>query len=81
MLSFFNFNKFDNYLKEIINMSDTICNTFTLSFVFDINILIVQYEFMFFLTSTLKGLNDNQGSKSKAAAKWIPKSFKQCFIS
>jgi len=65
-------NKSDNYLKGITNKSVLICNTFILSLVSDINILIVQYICMFLLTSGLKGLNDNHESKSKATVKSIP---------
>jgi len=64
-------NKRDNYLKGMLNRSVLICNIFTLSLVFDINTLIVQYTCMFLLTSALKESNDHQGSKSKATAKWI----------
>ena len=53
-------------------MSVLICNTFTLSLVFDINILIVLYTCMFFLTNAMNGFNNNHESKSKATAKWIP---------
>jgi len=64
-------NKFDNYKKGMVNRSVVICNTFTLSLVFDINIVIIQHTCMFLLTSVLKGFNDNHRSKSKATAKWI----------
>ena len=53
-------------------MSVLICNIFTLSLVFDINILIVQYKCMFFLINALKGYNDKHESKFKANVKWIP---------
>ncbi|KAL5127430.1 hypothetical protein HKD37_14G039854 [Glycine soja] len=64
-------NRLDNYLKGIINRSAVFCNTFTLSLIFDINILIVQYTCMFLLISALKEFNNSQGSKSKVAARWI----------
>jgi len=65
-------NKPDNYLKGMVNKLILICNKFTSSLVFDINILIVQYTCMFLLTCALKAFNDKYGSKSKATAKWIP---------
>ena len=58
-------------MKEIINKSVVLFNIFTLSLVIDINILIVQYAFMFLLISALKGFNNTQESKSKTTAKWI----------
>ena len=64
-------NKLDNYLKGMVNMLVLICNTFTLSLIFDFNILIVQFTCMFLLTHALKGFNSNHGSKSKVIAKWI----------
>ena len=62
-------NKLDNYLKGMVNMLVLICNTFTLSLIFDFNILIVQFTCMFLLTHALKGFNSNHGSKSKVIAK------------
>ena len=59
----------DNYLKGMVNKLVLICNTFTLSLVFDINILIEQYTCMFLLVSALKGFNDNHESKSNATTK------------
>ncbi|KAL5124592.1 hypothetical protein HKD37_02G004965 [Glycine soja] len=64
-------NRPDNYLKGNLNKFVVFCNTFTLSLVFDINILIVQYICMFLLIIALKGFNDSQGSKSKVATRWI----------
>ena len=61
----------DNYLKAIIIRSIVFCNTFTLSLVFDINILIIQYTCMFLSINVVKGFNDNQGSKFKVATRWI----------
>ena len=65
-------NKFDNYLKGMVNRSVLIRKTISLSLVFGINILIVQHTCMFLLTSALKRFNDNHKSKSKATTKWIP---------
>ncbi|KAH1193585.1 hypothetical protein GmHk_19G054598 [Glycine max] len=56
-------NKPENYVKGMVNRPILIYNTFALSLVFDINILIVQYTCMFLLTSALKGFNNNHGSK------------------
>ena len=56
------------------NRSDKLvvfCNTFTLSLVKNINILIVQYACMFLLNNALKGFNDSQQSKSKPTTRWI----------
>ena len=47
-------NRPKNYLKEIINRSVVFCNTFTLSLVFDINILIIQYTCMFLSINVVK---------------------------
>lgn len=65
------YNRPDNYLKGIIIKSIVFCNTFILSLVFDINILIVQYACMFLLISVLTGFNNDQGSKSKVVARGI----------
>ena len=62
-------NRPDNYLKGLINRSVVFCNTFILSLIFEINILIVQYEWVLILTSALKRFNDSQGTKSKVTAK------------
>jgi len=66
-------NKPNNQIKGIVNKLVLVCNTITLSLVFDFNILIdiIQYQCMFFLTSALKGFNDKYESKSKVNAKWI----------
>jgi len=64
-------NRPDNFFKGIINRLVLFFNTFSLTLVGSINILIVQYASMFVLNSALKGLNDTPQSKSKAAAKWI----------
>ncbi|KAL5190830.1 hypothetical protein HKD37_04G010187 [Glycine soja] len=63
-------NGLDNYLKGIINMLVLFFNTFGLALVGNINILIVQYAFMFVLNA-LKGLDDTPQSKSKVVARWI----------
>jgi len=64
-------NRPDNYLKGIINRLVLFFNTFALTLVGNINILIVQYASMFVFNSALKGLDDTAQSKSKAAARWI----------
>ena len=60
-----------DFLKGIIIRSDIFFNTFTLSLLGNINILIVQYASMFVLNSALKGFDDTPQSKSKATARWI----------
>ena len=52
-------------------MSLLFFNTFGLSLIGNINILIVQHAFMFVLNNALKRFDDTPQSKSKAAAKWI----------
>ena len=64
-------NRPNNYLKRIINRLVIFFNTFALALVGNINILIVQYAFMFVFNSALKGLDDTQQSKSKTPARWI----------
>ena len=51
-------NRSNNYLKGIINRLVIFFNTFALALVRNINILIVQYTFMFVLNNDLKGLDD-----------------------
>ena len=59
-------NRSDNYLKGIINMSVLFFNTFALTLVNNINILM----FLVF-NSALKGLDDTPQPKSKVGARWI----------
>ncbi|KAL5130688.1 hypothetical protein HKD37_12G033707 [Glycine soja] len=56
----------DNYLKGIISRSVLFFNTFALSLLNNINILV----FLVF-NSALKGLDDTPQPKSKAGARWI----------
>ena len=59
-------NRPDNYLKGIINRLVLFFNTFALTLVGNINILIVQYASMFVLNNALKGIDDTPQSKTKA---------------
>jgi len=59
-------NRTNNYLKGIINRSVMFFNTFALSLLSNINILMFPV-----FSSALKRLDDTPQPKSKAGARWI----------